>query len=424
MSRRGAFRGLSRPAPPLPGPAPAAGPACEEPPPPGALLCAAGPVRPPSVPLLAARPARPCPGVGPRRGAGALHGAARPALGTMPRKELPLPAGWEEARDYDGKVYYIDHGSRTTSWIDPRDRWALGGRRGRSSARGAAALRGSAPGPASLRRSAAGRARPHLRRCRPPSAPVRPYLRRVPPRCAAVSSCRTEPGRSGAPRAEGAGRAVPRPSELRAARGAVRRAGRRLPGRSARLYGFSTGSFPASFTLKSEGSEAGRPALGSYPGSSLSRRRAGQSLRVGAGSAVLCGSPERWGAAGSGRPRASRLGCCAARFRVGNPSRTTQTSVPMSWKSQPLDVVSVCCGRTLRTSRRVVKYSPHPDRFPFPPQPLLLEGLPSGVPRGVPALCLIPVLRGSAYVERKRVVRFYRILRGVLHSRNNPCVSR
>uniref|UniRef100_A0A8C9F615 Protein kibra n=1 Tax=Pavo cristatus TaxID=9049 RepID=A0A8C9F615_PAVCR len=41
----------------------------------------------------------------------------------MPRKELPLPAGWEEARDYDGKVYYIDHGSRTTSWIDPRDRY-------------------------------------------------------------------------------------------------------------------------------------------------------------------------------------------------------------------------------------------------------------------------------------------------------------
>uniref|UniRef100_A0A8B9TB32 WW and C2 domain containing 1 n=1 Tax=Anas platyrhynchos TaxID=8839 RepID=A0A8B9TB32_ANAPL len=41
----------------------------------------------------------------------------------MPRKELPLPAGWEEARDYDGKVYYIDHGSRTTSWVDPRDRY-------------------------------------------------------------------------------------------------------------------------------------------------------------------------------------------------------------------------------------------------------------------------------------------------------------
>lgn len=41
----------------------------------------------------------------------------------MPRPELPLPQGWEQARDFDGKVYYIDHASRTTSWIDPRDRY-------------------------------------------------------------------------------------------------------------------------------------------------------------------------------------------------------------------------------------------------------------------------------------------------------------
>lgn len=40
----------------------------------------------------------------------------------MPRKELPLPDGWEEARDFDGKVYYIDHIHHCTSWIDPRDR--------------------------------------------------------------------------------------------------------------------------------------------------------------------------------------------------------------------------------------------------------------------------------------------------------------
>ncbi|MBN3320595.1 KIBRA protein, partial [Atractosteus spatula] len=39
----------------------------------------------------------------------------------MPRKELPLPQGWEEARDFDGRVYYIDHINKTTSWIDPRD---------------------------------------------------------------------------------------------------------------------------------------------------------------------------------------------------------------------------------------------------------------------------------------------------------------
>ncbi|MED6291746.1 hypothetical protein CHARACLAT_026815 [Characodon lateralis] len=35
--------------------------------------------------------------------------------------ELPLPAGWEEARDYDGRVFFIDHNTRQTSWIDPRD---------------------------------------------------------------------------------------------------------------------------------------------------------------------------------------------------------------------------------------------------------------------------------------------------------------
>ncbi|XP_007939073.1 protein WWC2 [Orycteropus afer afer] len=44
----------------------------------------------------------------------------------MPRRagsgQLPLPRGWEEARDYDGKVFYIDHNTRKTSWIDPRDR--------------------------------------------------------------------------------------------------------------------------------------------------------------------------------------------------------------------------------------------------------------------------------------------------------------
>lgn len=49
----------------------------------------------------------------------------------MPRKagngQLPLPDGWEEARDYDGKVFYIDHNTKQTSWIDPRDRWVRGG---------------------------------------------------------------------------------------------------------------------------------------------------------------------------------------------------------------------------------------------------------------------------------------------------------
>ncbi|XP_056414856.1 protein WWC3 isoform X1 [Hyla sarda] len=45
-----------------------------------------------------------------------------PLPGMRESSELPLPAGWEEARDYDGRVFYIDHNTRQTSWIDPRDR--------------------------------------------------------------------------------------------------------------------------------------------------------------------------------------------------------------------------------------------------------------------------------------------------------------
>ncbi|KAM4797174.1 protein WWC3 isoform 1-T1 [Rhinophrynus dorsalis] len=45
-----------------------------------------------------------------------------PVPGRRENSELPLPAGWEEARDYDGRVFYIDHNTRQTSWIDPRDR--------------------------------------------------------------------------------------------------------------------------------------------------------------------------------------------------------------------------------------------------------------------------------------------------------------
>lgn len=44
----------------------------------------------------------------------------------MPRKrngEIPLPEGWDFGRDYDGKIYFIDHISKKTTWIDPRDRY-------------------------------------------------------------------------------------------------------------------------------------------------------------------------------------------------------------------------------------------------------------------------------------------------------------
>ncbi|KAL4231016.1 regulation of hippo signaling [Mactra antiquata] len=44
----------------------------------------------------------------------------------MPRRkngELPLPDGWEEGRDYDNKVFFINHNTQQTTWIDPRDRY-------------------------------------------------------------------------------------------------------------------------------------------------------------------------------------------------------------------------------------------------------------------------------------------------------------
>lgn len=34
-----------------------------------------------------------------------------------------LPDGWDIATDYDGKIYYIDHVNKKTTWIDPRDRF-------------------------------------------------------------------------------------------------------------------------------------------------------------------------------------------------------------------------------------------------------------------------------------------------------------
>ena len=34
----------------------------------------------------------------------------------------PLPAGWDVGLDYDGKLYFIDHKNRTTTWLDPRNR--------------------------------------------------------------------------------------------------------------------------------------------------------------------------------------------------------------------------------------------------------------------------------------------------------------
>lgn len=33
---------------------------------------------------------------------------------------VPLPQGWEERQTPDGRPYFVDHNSRTTTWLDPR----------------------------------------------------------------------------------------------------------------------------------------------------------------------------------------------------------------------------------------------------------------------------------------------------------------
>lgn len=37
-------------------------------------------------------------------------------------EDIPLPPGWDFGRDYDNKLYFIDHNTQKTTWVDPRDR--------------------------------------------------------------------------------------------------------------------------------------------------------------------------------------------------------------------------------------------------------------------------------------------------------------
>uniref|UniRef100_A0ABI7VYS7 WWC family member 3 n=1 Tax=Felis catus TaxID=9685 RepID=A0ABI7VYS7_FELCA len=77
----------------------------------------------PREPQPPAQPAREPPPPAPPAAAPAPSApSAPPPPRARESAELPLPAGWEEARDYDGRVFYIDHNTRQTSWIDPRDR--------------------------------------------------------------------------------------------------------------------------------------------------------------------------------------------------------------------------------------------------------------------------------------------------------------
>ncbi|TDL19890.1 HECT-domain-containing protein [Rickenella mellea] len=61
-------------------------------------------------------------------GAAPPSAAAPPAAGVVPAATSaattagsgPLPAGWEERYTPEGRPYYVDHNTRTTTWVDPR----------------------------------------------------------------------------------------------------------------------------------------------------------------------------------------------------------------------------------------------------------------------------------------------------------------
>ena len=58
----------------------------------------------------------------PRPNSGLNRSQTDLAMDPLDLKSCPLPEGWDMGIDYDGKPYFIDHKSKTTTWIDPRDR--------------------------------------------------------------------------------------------------------------------------------------------------------------------------------------------------------------------------------------------------------------------------------------------------------------
>ena len=80
-----------------------------------------GPGQPSSI------PARPPSASGPPRvasanfaAAAAIPSATSPTPSTGPYADIPLPLGWEERRTPQGRPYFVDHHTRTTTWTDPR----------------------------------------------------------------------------------------------------------------------------------------------------------------------------------------------------------------------------------------------------------------------------------------------------------------
>mmetsp|Transcript_13566 Transcript_13566/g.16155 ORF Transcript_13566/g.16155 Transcript_13566/m.16155 type:complete len:2188 (+) Transcript_13566:81-6644(+) len=49
-----------------------------------------------------------------------INHATRETSWNPPPNGQPLPQGWEEKRDAQGRVFFIDHNTKKTSWVDPR----------------------------------------------------------------------------------------------------------------------------------------------------------------------------------------------------------------------------------------------------------------------------------------------------------------
>ena len=79
-----------------------------------------GPSQPPLTrPASASGPSRTTTTI-PTPTATAPPSATSTAPSTGPYADIPLPLGWEERRTPQGRPYFVDHHTRTTTWTDPR----------------------------------------------------------------------------------------------------------------------------------------------------------------------------------------------------------------------------------------------------------------------------------------------------------------
>ncbi|KAJ6613271.1 hypothetical protein B0H10DRAFT_2048963 [Mycena sp. CBHHK59/15] len=77
----------------------------------------------PQNPPAVSRTAAPAPGPSPVRTPSVVSSipvANASAAQTGTYADVPLPLGWEERRTPEGRPYFVDHQTRTTTWVDPR----------------------------------------------------------------------------------------------------------------------------------------------------------------------------------------------------------------------------------------------------------------------------------------------------------------